>query len=68
MKAMRESGKLYEPKLDIVIDGKITENAGNNAKLVSNDRDAAKKGADAMMNLMNQGAKEFEDRTGRAMT
>jgi hypothetical protein len=77
VKAMRESGQLYEPKLDILIDGKVARTAGkvdvviDKAKLTSsasNDSEAAKKGADAMMNLMNQGAKEFEERTGRPMT
>ncbi len=77
VKAMRESGKLYEPKLDVVIDGKVATTAGkvevviNKAKLTSsqsNDREAARKGMESMMNLMNQGAKEFEERTGRPMT
>ncbi len=77
VKAMRESGQLYEPKLDVIIDGKVSTTAGkvdvvidkaNLTSSASNDREAARKGMESMMNLMNQGAKEFQERTGRPMT
>lgn len=74
VKAMRETGKLYEPKLELLINSKVTRTAGkviNNGNFTgsqSNNRAAAEKGMEFMMNFMNQGAKEFEERTGRPMT
>lgn len=56
-----QSGKVILPKVTLTAKAKLP-----NDKNFS--KEAAKKGADIMMEFMQAGNKEFEERTGRPMT